>query len=51
MQTNTEPKPRPLSPWEICKADELLGRDGFPEAYVTNQIRLQVLIRAGWRRE
>jgi hypothetical protein len=46
-----EAKPKPLSPFERNKADELLDADFFPDAYRSDEIRAQVLIKAGWRKE
>ncbi len=46
-----EAKPKPLSPWEKSKADELLDADFYPDAYRNDELRVQVLIKAGWRKE
>jgi hypothetical protein len=48
METQQQ-APQKLTPFEVHKADEILDRDSFPDAWRTNEIRVQVLIRAGWR--
>lgn len=40
---------RPLDNYERARADEVLGRDGVPEVWVNDEMRMQVLIRLGLR--
>jgi hypothetical protein len=41
---------RPLTPWEIEQADRRLECDGYPMCHVTNEVRLQVLVKMGLRK-
>ena len=53
MSTKTKPqeqKQRPLTPYERNVADRILMRDGFPDEYVTDETRLQVLKQRGLRK-
>lgn len=41
---------RPLDNYERARADEVLGRDGVPEVWVNDEMRMQDLIRLGLRK-
>jgi hypothetical protein len=41
---------RPLSPYERNRANEVLLRDQFPMHFVTDEIRLTVLVKLGLRK-
>jgi hypothetical protein len=42
--------PRPLDNWERGKADERLRLDGYPEVFVDDDVRMEVLIKIGLRK-
>jgi hypothetical protein len=41
---------RPLSEYERDRADAVLFRDGFPDVYIDDDVRLEVLKRLGLRK-